>query len=200
LSVRPEPTPPESNPDAPSGPLEGLAGAIGTLECQQPAPRSLVGLPHRGSRYSAQSVRKWLLQILLIYGGNIMESRSGWSFFAGIMILVVGALNIFDGLVAITQSHYISRNTGGALPLTNNVKNWGWVELILGVIIVLAAFGIFSGATWGRVVGILVASLNLFFQFAYLGHYPFWSFTMIVIDILIIYGLAAHGGRTVEEM
>ncbi len=129
-----------------------------------------------------------------------MERVSGWKMFAGIMLMIVGFMNCFDGLVAITQSNYISRNTGGALPLTNNVKNWGWVELIIGVIIVLAAFGVLSGATWARVVGILVASLNLMFQFAYLGHYQFWSFTLILIDILVIYGLAAHGGREFEEV
>jgi hypothetical protein len=130
-----------------------------------------------------------------------MEERvSGWKMFAGIMLMIVGFMNVFDGLVAITQSNYISRNTGGLLPLTNNVKNWGWVELILGVIVVLAAFGVLSGATWARVVGILVASVNLMFQFAYLGHYPFWSFTLIIIDILVIYGLAAHGGHELEEV
>jgi uncharacterized membrane protein len=126
------------------------------------------------------------------------ERVSGWKLFAGIMLMIVGFLNIFDGLVAITQANYIKRNTGGVLPLTNNVKNWGWVELIIGVIIVLAAFGVLSGATWARVVGIFVAGLNLIFQFAYLGHNQFWSFTMIVIDILVIYGLAAHGGHERE--
>ncbi len=130
-----------------------------------------------------------------------MEERvSGWKMFAGVMLMIVGFMNVFDGLVAITQSNYISRNTGGLLPLTNNVKNWGWVELILGVIVVLAAFGVLSGATWARVVGVLVASVNLMFQFAYLGHYPFWSFTLIIIDILVIYGLAAHGGHELEEV
>ena len=122
----------------------------------------------------------------------------GWKGFAGIMLMIVGFLNVFDGLVAITQSNYIERNTGGVLPLTNNVKTWGWVALIVGIIIVLAGMSVLSGATWARVVGILVASINLIFQFAYLGHYPFWSFTMIVIDILVIYGLAAHGGRVDE--
>jgi len=122
----------------------------------------------------------------------------GWKAFAGIMLMIVGFMNIFDGLVAITQSNYINRNTGGLLPLTNNVKTWGWVELILGVIVLLAGFGVLSGATWARVVGILVASVNLMFQFAYLGHYPFWSFTLIIVDILVIYGLAAHGGKVDE--
>jgi hypothetical protein len=128
-----------------------------------------------------------------------MERVSGWKMFAGIMLMIVGFLNAFDGLVAITQTNYIRRNTGGLLPITNNVKTWGWVALIIGVIIILAAFGVLSGATWARIVGIFVASVNLVFQFAYLGHYPFWSFTVIVIDILVIYGLAAHGAPEYED-
>ena len=129
-----------------------------------------------------------------------MERVSGWKMFAGIMLMIVGFMNCFDGLVAITQSNYIRRNTGGVLPITNNVKTWGWVALIIGVIIVLAAFGVLAGAMWARIVGILVASLNLMFQFAYLGHYPLWSFTLILVDILVIYGLAAHGGPEFEEV
>ena len=129
-----------------------------------------------------------------------MKVRSGWVTFAGVMIFIVGILNAFDGLVAITQSRYIERNIGGELPITNNVKNWGWAELILGVVMILAAYGIFSGANWARVVGIVLASINLIFQFAYLGHYPLWSFTMIVIDLLIIFGLAGSSESTYEEV
>jgi hypothetical protein len=123
-----------------------------------------------------------------------MKTRSGWATFGGVMILVVGILNIFDGLVAITQSNYIERNISGELPITNNVKNWGWGALILGVLLVLIGLGIFSGATWARFAGIFLVGLNLLFQFAYLGHYPFWSFTMILIDILVIFALASGYG------
>jgi hypothetical protein len=119
-----------------------------------------------------------------------MKMRSGWVTFAGVMIFVVGVLNAFDGLVAITQTRYIERNTGGELPLTNNVKNWGWAELIFGILLILIALGIFSGATWARVAGIVLVGINLMFQFAYLGHYPFWSLTMIAIDIVVIFALA----------
>jgi hypothetical protein len=125
-----------------------------------------------------------------------MKMRSGWATFAGFMILVVGVLNVFDGLVAITQSNYIERNTGGELPITNNVKNWGWGALIIGVILILVGLGIFSGATWARVVGIVLVGLNLLFQFAYLGHYPLWSLTMIAIDIVIISALAGSYSDT----
>ena len=125
-----------------------------------------------------------------------MESDGfGWKVFAGIMILIVGALNVFDGLVGLTQENYIKQFTNGQLPITNNVKTWSWVVPILGIIMILAGFLIFSGNMFGRVVGILVASLNLLVQLAYLNHNTFWSFTMILIDILVIYGLAAHGGR-----
>ena len=125
-----------------------------------------------------------------------MESDGfGWKVFAGIMILIVGALNVFDGLVGLTQENYIKQFTNGQLPITNNVKTWSWVVLILGIIMILAGFLIFSGNMFGRVVGILVASLNLLVQLAYLNHNTFWSLTMILIDILVIYGLAAHGGR-----
>jgi hypothetical protein len=127
-----------------------------------------------------------------------MEVRSSWWTFAGIMVIVGGFLNLFDGLVAITQTRYIERRIGGELPITNDVKTWGWVALIVGVIMLLAGFGILSGANWARVIGIVVASVNLIIQFAYLDHNPFWSFTMIVIDILIIYGLAGH--RADEEL
>ena len=125
-----------------------------------------------------------------------MESDGfGWKVFAGIMILIVGALNVFDGLVGLTQKSYVEQFTNGQLPVTNNIKTWSWVVLIIGVVMILAGFLIFSGNMFGRVVGILVAALNLLVQLAYLNHNTFWSFTMILIDILVIYGLAAHGGR-----
>jgi hypothetical protein len=129
-------------------------------------------------------------------GGTVESEGTGWKSFAGVMLVIVGFLNIFDGLVAITQTRYVERNlTGGELPITNDVKQWGWVALIFGAIIVAAGIGVLGGATWARIVGVFVAGLNMVFQFAYLDHSPFWSFTMIVVDILVIYGLIAHGGR-----
>jgi len=128
-----------------------------------------------------------------------MESDgAGWKMFAGLMILVVGTINVFDGIVGLTQQNYIKQFTNGQLPITNNIKTWSWVVLIIGVVMILAELIIFSGNMFGRVVGVLVASLNLLVQLAYLNHNPFWSFTMILIDLLVIYGLVAHGGRLDE--
>jgi hypothetical protein len=84
-------------------------------------------------------------------------------------------------------------NSHANLPITTNLQTWGWLVLILGVILIWAGFGVFSGATWARTVGIFVASFNLVVQFAYTAHYPLWSLMVITIDILIIYGLVVHG-------
>ena len=104
---------------------------------------------------------------------------AGWKLFAGIMILVAGTFNVFDGIVGISQTNYIEHATGGQLPITNNVKTWSWVILIIGAVMILAAFLIFVGNMFGRIVGVIVAGVNLLAQLAYNTHNSFWSFTMV---------------------
>jgi len=124
----------------------------------------------------------------------------GWKSFCGILLMIVGFLNIIDGLVAITQANQVEAKITNQLPLTDNVKTWGWIVLIVGIILILAGFGLLAGSTWARVVGILVASVNLIVQLAWLPHNNFWSFTMIIIDILVIYGIAVHCGKEDEAL
>jgi hypothetical protein len=121
----------------------------------------------------------------------------GWRVFAGIMLVIVGLLNLIDALVAITNATYyqhLANNAGFQLPITNNIHTWGWVELALSIVLVIAGASVLSlgGAIWSRFVGVTFAGFNIIFQLAYLAHFPFWSFTMIIVDILIIYGLVAH--------
>ena len=124
----------------------------------------------------------------------------GWKSFCGIMLLIVGFLNIIDGLVAITQTNEVESQVDAQLPLFDNVKTWGWIVLIIGIIVLFAGFALMAGSTWGRVVGILVASVNLIAQLAWLPHNTFWSLTMIAIDVIIIYGIAVHCGREEEAL
>ena len=118
------------------------------------------------------------------------------------MVIIVGTFNVIDGLVAITNADPKFENAFGAsseLPVTNNVKTWGWVVLILGAVLILSGFLIFIGNMFGRVIGVLAASVNAIVQLTFLPHYPLWSFTMILIDILVIWGIVVHGGRLMEE-
>jgi hypothetical protein len=113
------------------------------------------------------------------------------------MLIIVGFLNIIDSIVAITNATYyqhVANNNGISLPVTNTIHTWGWVELAFGIILLLAGFSVLSmgPAILSRTIGVVVSGLNLLFHLAYLAHFPFWSFTMIIIDILIIYGLIAR--------
>ncbi len=122
----------------------------------------------------------------------------GWTIFAGTMILIVGAFNIIDGLVAIFQTGYyrsIAAVNSIQLPVTNQLHTWGWVAFIIGIVMVFAGVAIYSRATWARWTGIVLAGLNMIFQLAFMASFPFWSFTMVLLDAAVIYGLAAYSGR-----
>jgi hypothetical protein len=120
------------------------------------------------------------------------ERGAGWIAFAGIMLSIVGILNVIYGIAAIGDSSFFVHNTKYIL---SNLNTWGWVTLIIGVIQVIAAFSIWSGSDFGRWIGIFVAGLSMIGALLSLPAYPFWSLAVFAIDVLIIYGLAAYGGQ-----
>jgi hypothetical protein len=127
--------------------------------------------------------------------GRTAGRGPGWRVFAGIMLLVVGLFNLIDALVALTDSSYYQHVASNyALPITNKIHTWGWVELVLSILLLIAGASVLSlgGAIWSRVVGVIFAGVNMLFQLAWLAHFPFWSFTMIIVNILVIYGLVAR--------
>ena len=116
----------------------------------------------------------------------------GWVTFAAIMILLAGAFNVMDGIVALTRSTFY---VAGATYAVGSLQTWGWVVLILGIVQLFAGGAILNGRAWGRWFGIIAAGLNAIGQMLFIPSYPFWSLTIIAVDLLIIYGLAAYGGR-----
>jgi hypothetical protein len=116
----------------------------------------------------------------------------GWVAFAGVMIAIVGVLNIIYGIAAISNSRFFAHGTTYIL---SDLNTWGWVLLVTGVIQFCAAIAIFGQAEWGRWIGILTASVNAIIQLIFIPAYPFGSLAMFAIDILVIYGLVAYGGR-----
>ncbi len=120
----------------------------------------------------------------------------GWKMFAGLMIITVGAFNVADGLVAITDSGYFAKAGGtDQLPITNDLKTWGWIVFAWGLLLIVSGGLIFAGNAFGRIVGLVAAIGNSILQLGFLAHYPFWSAIIILIDILVIYALAVHGGK-----
>jgi len=116
---------------------------------------------------------------------------SGWVLFAGIMILMVGVLNIFWGIAAIDDSSFFVQDTRYIL---SGLNTWGWVILVVGALQLAAAFSIWAGGSFGRWFGIAAATVNAIAALLAIPAYPFWSLAIFAVDILVIYGLAAYGG------
>jgi hypothetical protein len=116
---------------------------------------------------------------------------AGWVFFAAVMMIVMGCFDAIQGLSAIIKSGFY------VVPpdyfISVNATGWGWTHLILGAVVVLAGLALFSGSMWARVIGIVVAGLSMIANFAAIPLYPFWALSIIFIDALVIWALAAHG-------
>jgi hypothetical protein len=125
-------------------------------------------------------------------GYEVAEEGTGWINFAGVMLAIVGVLNIIYGIGAISDSKFFARD---AQYVISDLKAWGWALTILGVIQFCAAFSIWARTEWGRWVGISTASVNSVVQLMILPAAPFMALALFSIDILIIYGLVAYGGR-----
>ena len=122
---------------------------------------------------------------------------AGWAVFAGVMLVIVGAFQAIDGLVALFKDEvYLVRPDG--LVVNVDYTAWGWVHLILGIVLVAAGAAIFSGRVWGRTLGVIAAVISAVLNFAYIGSYPVWSTLIIAVDVLVIYALIAHGGELRE--
>ena len=122
---------------------------------------------------------------------------AGWAVFAGVMLVVVGAFQAIDGLVALFRDQvYLVRPNG--LVVNVDYTAWGWVHLLLGIVLVAAGAAIFSGRIWGRTLGVIAAIISAVLNFAYMASYPVWSTVIIAIDVLVIYALIAHGGELRE--
>jgi hypothetical protein len=129
-----------------------------------------------------------------------ISSALGWRFFAGIVLLLLGVLNMIDGLVSIIQPDVFETNqtTSLTLPVTDHLAVWGWVVLLLGVVMMVVAFPVIAGFPGARLAGIAVAGIDLVLQFAYLAHFPWWSLLVVLLNVLVIFGLAARGGVGTE--
>jgi hypothetical protein len=119
-------------------------------------------------------------------------SGAGWLLFAAIILAIVGVLNIIYGIAAIGDSAFFVANTKYIL---SGLHTWGWVTLILGALQLLACFSVYRGGQFGRWFGIVAASLSVIAALLSIPAYPFWSLAIFAVDLMIIYGLAAYGGR-----
>ena len=122
------------------------------------------------------------------------ERRFLWIGFAGFMVMLSGAVTIVQGLWALDHKDSAATKAAATQLSYANLETWGWIMLGWGVIAFFAGFAVFARKEWGRWVGIAAATISLLLMFFWVFAFPIAAFTIMFIDILVIYALFAHGG------
>lgn len=116
---------------------------------------------------------------------------TGSALFVGILLMIAGILNIIYGIAAIGNAHFYVNDTQY---IFSSLHTWGWITVILGVIELTASLSLFAGGTYGRVVGLIAASLGALGALLDIGGaHPWWSLGVFVICLVCIHGLAVLG-------
>ena len=128
------------------------------------------------------------------------KGMAGWIGFAGLVMLIVGAVNFFQGLVAIFEDGYYVVTGSGTLVF--DVTTWGWILLLWGVLLALAGLGLISGQGWARWFTILLVSINIIAQLGFLGNsqYPLWALTALTLNIVVLYALTARWSESQQQV
>jgi hypothetical protein len=115
---------------------------------------------------------------------------AGMTTFAGVMLIIAGAFNVIQGLVALFQNEvYVA---GREYIFAFDLTAWGWTHLIVGAVVAAAGFAVLSGQVWGRSVGVAVAVLSMLANFLFIPYYPVWSLLIIALDFFVIWALIVY--------
>jgi len=117
---------------------------------------------------------------------------AGWVLFATVMFVIAACLNVIWGIAAVSSSHFFVAN---AHYILSDLNTWGWVAIGFGAVEALAALSIWRGGGFGRWFGIIVAGFATLVALISIPAYPFWSLVLVALYVLVIYGLAAYGGK-----
>jgi hypothetical protein len=116
---------------------------------------------------------------------------SGWAVggvvFAASILILIGSFQIVTGLAAVINDDFFVVAPNYTFDIDTSV--WGWVHLLIGVVLVFTGWGLFSGRTWARVLGIVLASISAIANFFFIPYYPLWSIVVIALDVWVIWAL-----------
>lgn len=130
-------------------------------------------------------------------GSGTATGWVGWVWFAGGLMILVGVFNAIVGLAALFQGQVIVAGAAGALLFS--VTGWGWVHLIIGILLVLVGGGLFTGSTAARVTAVVLVGINAIAQLTFLPVYPAWSLLIIALDVVVLWAILVHGGEVTES-
>lgn len=126
-----------------------------------------------------------------------VDSGGGWAaggtMFAGVLLLVDGFLSVVKGIAGIASDDVYARVNNYVFKF--DVTAWGWIHLVLGVILLFVGWGILKGASWARGAGVGLASLSIIANFVWLPYQPVWAIVSIAIDVFVIWALCTDRSK-----
>lgn len=129
--------------------------------------------------------------------GGYSAGAVGLIVFAATVMIIGGVMQALQGLVALLNDTFYV--VGEEYVFQFDVTTWGWIHLLLGIVVAVAGFALLQGATWARVVAIVVASVSIIANFLWLPYYPLWSIIIISLGIAVIWALSLHGRDVLGE-
>jgi hypothetical protein len=118
----------------------------------------------------------------------------GWILFSAIVLGVAWIMRIFDAIWAFRYHGAVPENLQAAL-FGHSLKTYGWVYLVVGIVLILCALALMSGSQLARWLGIAAAAIAAISAVWWMPYYPLWSITYVGLGVVVIYALAAYGGR-----
>jgi hypothetical protein len=119
---------------------------------------------------------------------------SGWIVFAAFVLIIVGGMDMLQGIVAIFRDEYVVATAKGVALL--DVTAWGWATLIWGALLIITGIGLLGAAGWARWLAIIGVSINAIGQIAFMANYPqaypLWNLLIVALNILVLYALTAR--------
>ena len=122
------------------------------------------------------------------------ETGLGWMFFAGTVLGIAGIMRIIDAIWAFRYKGAVPQNLQNGV-LGSSLKNYAWAWLIVGTILIISSIMLMAKSQFARWIGIIAAAIGGISAITWMPYYPAWSIMYIGLAVLVLYALAAHGGR-----
>jgi hypothetical protein len=128
------------------------------------------------------------------------RSMAGWIGFAGLVILIIGGLDVFQGLIALLEDNYFVVSRSGYLAV--DLTAWGWGLVIWGALLILTGLALIRGRTWARWVTLVLVTVNIFGILGFLGNSqnPIWALTVLTLNVIVLYALTARWTESKRDL
>lgn len=124
-------------------------------------------------------------------GDTYSPAAVGFTVFAASMMILLGTFHAIAGLVALfNDTFYVA---GEEYVFQFDITSWGWIHLILGIIVAIGGIALLQGATWARIVAVILAGVSALASFAWLPYYPIWALVLIGLSVAVIWAVTVHG-------